>query len=491
VWAQSSLYTGGAANGKVDSGWLFIINMDPTMNRPAHRATGFTLVLLFAVLGALIFFPLAALAADKQVAVYVEGPDANLVRQAIIGALGDRLKVVDANAFARSLAKQGQRGQFGANLTAPKQRGKPIAKLRAAGKAAGADVVLAGRTQKKAGKLTVHLLWIEGTSGDPSIDEDIAQSGDAKAKKDSLKQALGSSVDRLVGGGAPSVSGAPGQGNKGEEPSGDGKDGERASDDGKDEGPGDNGRGKDSKRPKNQYNRALFIVGLGVEISGRTFSYTDLLTQNGRDYNVVGVPVPSFMAEIYPLAASSVPIVRDLGIAASYAHAFGIQSQTKDGVKVDTTWDRLFAGLRLRFRLGDRESSPMLGVHGGFGLQRFELTTADKVLAASVPSTSYTLLRGGIDARIPIWRFAMLLDANYDAPLSAGAVYDRFTGSHVGGVDFAAGLSFSILKGLEARAVAQYSRYFYSFDPQPGDAYVAGGALDELYALNLGVAYAF
>lgn len=468
------------------------------MNRRFHRATGFTLVILFAVLGALLF-PLAALAADKKAAVYIEGPDANLVRQAIVGALGDRVKVVDANAFTKALAKQGQRGQFGANLTAPKQRAKPIDKLRAAGKAAGADVVIAGRTQKKAGKLTVHLLWIEGASGDPSIDEDVAQNGDAKAKKASVQQALGSSVDRLVGS-STSASSSP---DKGEEPSGEAKD-EGSKDEGpgdrggggKDEGPGDRGdRGGGSdrggKRPKNQYNRALFVVGLGVELSGRTFSYTDLLTQNGRDYNVLGVPVPSFMAELYPLAPSSVSVVRDLGVTASFAPAFGINSQTKDGVKVATTWYRLFAGLRLRFRLGDRESSPMLGIHGGFGLHRFVLTTADKDLAASVPSTSYQLLRGGIDARIPIGRLAVLLDANYDAPLSAGAVYDRFTDPHVGGVDFAAGLSFGIVKGLEARAVAQYNRYFYSFNPTPGDAYVAGGALDEFYSLNLGIAYAF
>ena len=48
-----------------------------------------------------------------------------------------------------------------------------------------------------------------------------------------------------------------------------------------------------------------------------------------------------------------------------------------------------------------------------------------------------------------------------------------------------------IASGFEARLTAHYTRYFYAFDPVPGDPHVAGGAVDELLGLGIGVAYAY
>ena len=53
------------------------------------------------------------------------------------------------------------------------------------------------------------------------------------------------------------------------------------------------------------------------------------------------------------------------------------------------------------------------------------------------------------------------------------------------------GLGIKLTDGLEARLVAEYARFFYSFTPQVGDAYVAGGALDQIYGMRLGAAYAY
>ena len=43
----------------------------------------------------------------------------------------------------------------------------------------------------------------------------------------------------------------------------------------------------------------------------------------------------------------------------------------------------------------------------------------------------------------------------------------------------------------EGRLVGDYERYFYSFGPTPGDAYVAGGALDQFFGGRLAIAYVF
>ena len=49
----------------------------------------------------------------------------------------------------------------------------------------------------------------------------------------------------------------------------------------------------------------------------------------------------------------------------------------------------------------------------------------------------------------------------------------------------------SLVRGWEARLVGDYERYFYSFKPEPGDEYVAGGALDQFYGGRLAVAYVY
>jgi hypothetical protein len=36
-----------------------------------------------------------------------------------------------------------------------------------------------------------------------------------------------------------------------------------------------------------------------------------------------------------------------------------------------------------------------------------------------------------------------------------------------------------------------YARFFYTLNPQPGDSYVAGGALDQMAFGSLGAAYVF
>jgi hypothetical protein len=243
-------------------------------------------------------------------------------------------------------------------------------------------------------------------------------------------------------------------------------------------------------RAPHQVGTALVVVGLEFAIGGRRFAYTDGLTPNARGYDVFGPPMPAVSAEVYPAAGTRVPVVRDLGLMASYARAFGLGSKTRDGKAVDTSWDRLLTGLRFRVRPG-RDEGPVLGVRGGFGMIRFDFTTTDKVLGASVPDVAYMFLRGGLDARIPLWRFALLLEADYHGALKAGEVFDRFRGARVGGIDAGVGLGFALGKGFEARLGAQYTRYFYAFDPIPGDAYVAGGALDELLTLGLGATYAY
>ena len=445
---------------------------DHTAAHRRHAARiGRTILALIAVLAAIALAPAQAFAAGsaKAIAIYVEGNDADIVRGALLTIAPERLRIIDPAVFSDALAKEGQRGSFGPALTQAKQREKALARLRKAAATVGADAVIAARSKKNGpGGLVVAVLLIDQIPGDLQVDEDVTLPSGSDAKKAALDRVLGSHLEQLAGPKAESkavvtktsdapvvvapASAAP-------------------------------------AREKNQMSTALFAASLTFEIGGRRFAYSDPITPNTRDYDVFGAPMPAVAAEVYPAAGTTVPFLKDLGLTGSFARAFGISSATKSGSKLGTTWMRAGGGLRARFRPGSNEG-PVLGVSGGVNFTSFTFD-GSATLATSTPDVNYVSLRGGVDARIPFWRMALLLDAGYDGALSAGAVYDRFTGSTVGGLDFGAGFAILIASGFEARLTGHYTRYFYSFDPVPGNAYVAGGALDELLGIGIGVAYAY
>jgi hypothetical protein len=242
-------------------------------------------------------------------------------------------------------------------------------------------------------------------------------------------------------------------------------------------------------RPVHAIGTELFDVGLGLDLGGRWFRYSDGLTPNLRPYHVFGPPMPALSAAVYPAAGTRIPVVRDLGVEVAYAHAFGLASATSGGAAVSTAWDRLDAGLRFRLRTGG-PAAPLIGFRGGVGLERFVID-AQGSLAAEVPNVTYVFLRAGVDGRIPIGRVAVLVHASYLGALSSGEVYQRFRGASIGGVDLGGGLAVVIAAGFEARVGVDYMRWFSAFDPEPGDAYVAGGALDEMLGVHIGAAYVY
>ncbi|WP_437318597.1 hypothetical protein [Sorangium sp. So ce385] len=231
----------------------------------------------------------------------------------------------------------------------------------------------------------------------------------------------------------------------------------------------------------------LFSAGVDLEIAGRTLSYTDLLSENLRTYEVLGVPMPSLRAELYPLARSALPVLRDLGIALSYARAVGLDSEGAGGASVSTSFSRLYAGLKGRYRPAG-QAGPVLFASGGLCWTDFDVApTGDPSRDAA--AVSYVAVRLGADGRLPLGPVALEAGAGYQAPLSMGALASYFREPSAGGVDLRVAVAVPFAPGLEARAGASYARFFYDFDAEPGDPYIAGGALDQLFGAHLGVAY--
>jgi hypothetical protein len=197
----------------------------------------------------------------------------------------------------------------------------------------------------------------------------------------------------------------------------------------------------------------------------------------------------SFGLEAYPAASSNVPVLRDLGFRGRVTRGFAFDSSTPQGVGLETRWTRFNGELRQRLLLPGShpfEAGAFAGVDANyFGMR------AKREIPALLPAARTVSLRFGLDARILVaWRVSFMLGGAYLATTTKGEIYERFQNTSVAGVDADAGFAVNLVSGFEARLTGRYTRYFAKFKPRLGDAYVAGGALDELMQFGLGVRYA-
>lgn len=429
------------------------------------------IVLLAAPTLAFLSAESAAQAAEQpSVVVYVEGQDGDSTREEIVALVPGTLRVIEPGAFAAALRKAGQRGQMGNTIAIAKQRGKILAAVRKATAEVGASAAIIGRIRKtRTLSREVYLVYVTSDSDLP-IDKPVPLDDSAEKRAAALKETLSPELTKL----APRETTAP--------------DVSAASGPPKESAPAEGDEGPE--RTPHDVATAAIIADLSFQVGGRYFKYSDGITSNLRPYDVFGAPTARAAVEIYPLAfARNIPIGKDIGLTASYAAAIALTSATQGGEPIKNSWTRFGGGLRGRVRLGDPLSA-ILGVNAGFHLLRFSFeTTSD--LAKEIPDVDYTMFRFGVDARIPISAVAIEADAAFLAPMSGGAVYDRFRDASVLGVEARAGLAIPLPAGFELRAMGEYTRFFSAFAPVPGDPYVAGGALDELVGLRFGAAYAY
>lgn len=424
---------------------------------------------------------------EHTIAIWVEGggPKDAEVRQAITSKLPSNVRVVDDAAFRKEMVKAGQKLPFKPLLGKGPFRKAALDRTRKALAALGAEGAILGNIRIGKGGQEVVVLYVEArdTGEDPDVETPVLlQGGDANA---GIGNALSAPIEAW-GAGAAKPAEPPKEEPK-EEPKDDEKKDEPKEDEEDDAPTGD-------ERPVNLYGRELLSVSAMFDLGGRWFSYTDGVTPNLRAYDVFGAPGFRLGAELYPLAGTDIVVLKDLGFTGGFGMALGLSSETQgsegtEPQEVTTSWLRVDAGLRLRLRTGS-EKAPVLGLHGGFSMDRFELE-ADGALGDEVPSVGYSFLRVGVDGRIPIGPVALGLFFDYLGAVSAGAVYDRFTGASIGGIALGGSFIVPIASGFEIRVGAEYDRWFYAFEPSIGDTFVAGGALDEYLHLSLGPAYVY
>jgi hypothetical protein len=235
--------------------------------------------------------------------------------------------------------------------------------------------------------------------------------------------------------------------------------------------------------------RTEVAVSIGIDVGRRQFTYSDPIGETPRPYLLAAAPLATFGLEIYPLASTLIPVLCDIGFRGRVSRAFALASSTTNGAPLDNSWTRFTGEVRGRVLAGRTRE---LGVAAGIDASYFELgTDAGVDVGALVPSARTLSFRLGADGRVRVaGRVSLLAGGAWLAPITRGEIYDRFRRPRVAGIDTELGVAIALTPGAEVRLGGRYTRYFASFDPEVGDAAVAGGALDQQTQMGVALRYA-
>ena len=233
--------------------------------------------------------------------------------------------------------------------------------------------------------------------------------------------------------------------------------------------------------------RPLVDVAAGVGGVSRHLSYHQDVFGRFAPYDLTIAPSLLVRAELYPLAATDLTVLRDLGLVASGEFVLGLSSQGADGRARDTSFWSADAGLRYRVVYGDGE----LGLSARWMLQRFVVGGGSAGDAALVPAISYQSLRPGVDLQHRLnARARLLLGFGWLFVFDAGELTERyFPRATIHAADATVGAAFAVTGALELRVVLGARRYFYDMRVEPGDVYLAGGAVDHVFTGSLTAAW--
>jgi hypothetical protein len=235
-------------------------------------------------------------------------------------------------------------------------------------------------------------------------------------------------------------------------------------------------------------------LGLGARGFSRNLRYHQDLAPTLRPYEL-GLG-PAIVADLafYPLALAVDGPAADIGLVAQFEQAVGTSSQVApdgtypNGAMFATSMQEISGGLRYRIPVGGSQ----IGIAATGGQHAFFFTGGDGADRSQllIPNAIYRFVRGGVDARLALTPdFYLAAGAGYRHILNgAGPIRDYFPHLTVAGVDAQVGLGYRMTPTMEARVQGDIRRYFYDMHSVAGDAWLAGGAVDQYLSVAAGVA---
>jgi hypothetical protein len=445
-------------------------------------------IVLFATV--VLWSAVASAGARPSIAVLVDGPGAESVRGDIVAAVPAGVDVVDKSTLVSALT---QRHVSMKAVRSGQHSSAFVGNVRKASIAIGADGVVLVKARLRKGKPTGEyvVVAVAASQEDAAVDDNATIDADSDHTSQ-WKRTL-APLFELMQGGAKAAA-APAEKATAEATSP--KENDEGSKAVATEPPPEPAAEAKSASAPVSITDSLLTGFVGLDLGGRQFHYNDRVTDsNLRPYDLPqGLLLPetpglAASVEVYPLARTEWSFARDIGLS---GHVGIDWAKARLGTSTTSVqWHSWEVNLRGRIPLGPRAEAPFLGVELGVGELDFGFDAAASTVTARLPGVDYHYLRLGVDGRIPVGPVAVLLGVAYRPILGAGQLGTDFPNESIAGMDAKVGVALKLLPWMEARIVVNYTRVWASFNPHPGDTYVAGGGLDQFINADFGVAAFF
>ncbi len=433
------------------------------------------LVSLYAVV------PATAAADTKSVAIFVDGPSAGAVREAVVKGVPRGIDVVESKKFRAGLTRAGQTKPF-ENIDK-----KAITRLRRAAGAVGAEAVLVVRVRQDKKSRFVKLQVVDVFADVlPAQGMRIGLKPSAKDSED-----LAPLVADLLKPYAPSGEETPPptvvttdvpQTPPPPPPA-------EVSPAGVTTVPPvvDRPTASAPNTPARLVATSLLDVALGAEAAGRHCSYGNGIAPTPYVYNLAAALAARVHGSIFPLAARGGPL-GDLAVTFDYTHLF-LKKSDFNGAGQGSATSYAF-GPRARIHPTPTGGDPplIIGVSVQYAFSSFGLTGP---ATAEVPAVAYRALRPAFDVRVPLGRFSLLGGAAFRVLLNPDAISPRYYGPRGFGFDAEVGAAFMFARHFEARLLARYEHYALGLTPPPGASFNPGRSTDQLYGFGAALAFVF
>jgi len=225
-------------------------------------------------------------------------------------------------------------------------------------------------------------------------------------------------------------------------------------------------------------------ASISAGTSVRRLFFRDRLTPTLVGWQSGALALWGLSVHAYP-STGRLPVLDDVGAYGSYSRSLTASTLTADGTLAFNTQEIAWeAGLRWRAMSEGRERG---AVSFGYGSLRHDFSGAH-LPGYLLPAGTIQYWRPGLEGRLWLGRVALGAGAAYLLVVRQDFLSTWFPRASKGGVEASVRASIDVGK-LGLTLAGRYQRFFYSLHPEPYDPYVAGGALDELFTVDLACSY--
>jgi hypothetical protein len=218
--------------------------------------------------------------------------------------------------------------------------------------------------------------------------------------------------------------------------------------------------------------------------SMRRLFFKDRITPTLVGWQSGALAVWGLSVEAYP-STGRLPVIDDIGAYGWYKRSLTSNTLTSDGTlefnTQEISWE---AGFRWRIKSEGRERA---AVTMGYGTLRDDFSSA-RLPGYLLPAGTIQYWRPGLEGRIWLGPVALGGGAAYLLVVRQDFLSTYFPRASKGGIEASVRASMDVGK-IGLTLTGKYQRFFYSLNPEPYDPYVAGGALDEHFAIDLACGY--